>query len=178
MLIRSLSGQQLFNFLYAPLKPYLEKNCPKPEYPLNSLKNILSNKINTYLQYDNPEPKTFSQQVGSLFARSGAAGRARAREYQEKINAAINPDELINKIYKDLFNEDGNLKESFYLRERMLEGLCEYMGYNQDDIQKLKDITILDIVTGMEKLVQFKMNPSSIERRGFRFGNNEMQGWV
>jgi|GEM_PF-4323387 hypothetical protein len=102
-----------------------------------SLKDTLINKIeNVYLAEDNKAAEGFFETIGGIFSSSGAKGRKRADDYKSDVVNAFGQDEddLLLRVYDDIYNPESDLGSSIKLRYRLMQAICEYLAINETEI--------------------------------------------
>jgi hypothetical protein len=96
------------------------------------LQQILLDKIQYYLDHDNPEPQSDGSVIdgifNSIYALFKEEGRGRAKNYKTIISAYQNDRELLIDTFNDFRNPDSRLESSTDLRKRIFEGLCEFFN--------------------------------------------------
>jgi len=116
-----------------------------------NLRNILLDKINNvYLGQDNIKPVTFCDYAWGLFSAQGIEGRNRALKYKHEIinHSGLTEEMLAIVVFNEAsVSESKHLGNSTKLRERLLQGLCEYYKIPEEEITtKAEEISWIDCV--------------------------------
>jgi hypothetical protein len=129
------------------------------------VKDLIANvnqKIVDYLINDNPEPEAgFLAKIGDFFSSQSAAGRRRAREYNNTLESiGDNYDDALFQIFLDasyITYGQGVLGSSKLLRIRLLETICDHLNNSGHQItqESIKQVIDEDIEKETRALIAF-----------------------
>lgn len=101
------------------------------------LQQVLLEKIQYYLEHDNPVPENdggvIDGVVSSINAIFKETGRKRAATYRDIVTQSCTEAQLLRKVFDDLKESNvSRLETSTDLRKRIFQGLCEFFEISHD----------------------------------------------